>query len=79
MFRNVGSKLRAVGLAAVGSVGTALVVPGVALAQTAAVEFDPAPVMEIVTNAQLFIVTIGLGVLILLMVAKGIKWARKAG
>jgi hypothetical protein len=45
----------------------------------AAVTFDPAPVIAIVNEATTFVTTIGLAVLIFLMVAKGIKWARKAG
>lgn len=64
---------------ALGMVGAAMLVPSVALAQTTPVEFDTAPVLAIVTEATTFIVAIGLAVLTLLMIAKGIKWARKAG
>lgn len=56
-----------------------LLAPGLAAAQGAAVDFDTAPVLAIVSDAQDFIVTIGLAVLTMLMVAKGIKWARRAG
>lgn len=70
-FSRFGAALLAVG-------GTALVAPGLALAQ-ADVEFDPAPVLAIVTEASAFIIAVGLAVLTLLMVAKGIRWARKAG
>lgn len=51
-----------------------------AFAQTGgAVAFDPAPVLAIVDSAQDFIIAVGLAVLTMLMVAKGIKWARRAG
>lgn len=54
-------------------------VPAFAQGPAPAVTFDPAPILAIVTDAQAFIVTIGLAVLTLIMVAKGIRWARKAG
>jgi len=43
------------------------------------VTFDTTDVLAIVDSATTFITTVGLAVLALLMVAKGIKWARKAG
>jgi hypothetical protein len=60
---------------------TGVAFTGLAFAQGggAAVTFDPAPVIAIVDQATTFVTTIGLAVLIFLMVAKGIKWARKAG
>ena len=63
-------------LASVASIG--LVGSSLALADDA-VNFDTAPVLAIVTSATTFITTIGLAVLVMLMIAKGIKWARKAG
>lgn len=58
----------------------AMLVPGLAAAQAGGTpDFDPAPILAIVTSAQEFIVAIGMAVLIMLMVAKGIKWARRAG
>lgn len=45
----------------------------------AQVTFDTTEVIGIVDSATAFITTVGLAVLGLLMVAKGIKWARKAG
>jgi hypothetical protein len=59
-------------------VSGSFLLPVLASAQSA-ITFDPAPVLDIVNQAQTFIVTIGLAVLSMLMVAKGIKWARKAG
>lgn len=41
--------------------------------------FDPAPVLQIVADAILFIVAIGVAVLGLIFTARGFKWARKAG
>lgn len=58
--------------------GTSLL-PVLASAQDATVAFDPAPILAIVTSAQAFIVAIGMAVLTMLLVAKGIKWARRAG
>lgn len=73
-LRQMKSIALAACLAVVGSIAAAP-----AMAQTAAVEFDPAPVLGIVTQATTFVVAIGTAVLIFLMVAKGIRWARKAG
>jgi len=49
------------------------------LASAQGITFDPAPVIAIVDSATTFVTTVGLAVLVFLMVAKGIKWARKAG
>jgi hypothetical protein len=56
----------------------AALLPSVAMAQTG-IDFDTTEVLGIVTDATTFIVAVGLAVLGLLMVAKGIKWVRKAG
>lgn len=58
-----------VGLVSLFSAGTA----------SAQVVFDSTEVIAIVDSATTFITTVGLAVLIMLMVAKGVKWARKAG
>lgn len=71
--RSFGSRVALALLASLSIVGAA------SAQDTAAVDFDPAPVLAIVTSATTFITTVGLAVLVMLMVAKGIKWARKAG
>lgn len=53
--------------------------PAFAQGSGSGLSFDSAEVLAIVTSATVFITTVGLAVLGLLMVAKGIKWARKAG
>jgi hypothetical protein len=64
-------------LAIAGAVAlTSLVASNPASAQ---IGFDPADVTAIVDEATTFITTVGLAVLVMLMVAKGIRWARKAG
>jgi len=76
------SGLRMLSLAMALAVVSAIALPGAAFAQGgggAAVTFDPAPILAIVDQATTFVVAIGTAVLLFLMVAKGIKWARKAG
>lgn len=46
---------------------------------SADVVFDTTEILGIVTSATAFITAVGLAVLAMLMIAKGIKWARKAG
>ena len=75
MFKRVRSAFLTAGAA----VGTSLVVYAPAFAAGTDVTFDPAEALSIVDSAKTFIITVGLAVLTLVMVAKGIKWARKAG
>jgi hypothetical protein len=60
------------------AIGAVLLVPSVALAQ-ATPTFDPTDTIAMVNDAKSFITTVGLAVLALIMLAKGIKWVRKAG
>lgn len=69
-----GSRVRQVGTA----IGVTLLVPAVAFAQTTPT-FDPTETLAMVSDAKSFITTVGLAVLGLIMLAKGIKWVRKAG
>ncbi len=46
---------------------------------SATVTIDPTDTLAIVTEANAFIVAVGLAVLGLVYTARGIKWARKAG
>jgi hypothetical protein len=62
----------------VAAVSAVLLVPAVALAQTTPT-FDPADTLAMVADAKSFITAVGLAVLSLVMLAKGIKWVRKAG
>lgn len=41
--------------------------------------FDTAPVIQLLVNVSGFIVTVGMQVLLLMMVVKGLKWVRRAG
>lgn len=54
-----------------------VVAPSTAFAQT--VTFDPTDTLALVDDAIAFITAVGLAVLGLIMLAKGIKWVRKAG
>lgn len=63
----------------VAAVGAVVLVPALAFAQGPAPTFDPAPTLAIVADAVDFITTVGLAVLGLIMIAKGIRWVRKAG
>lgn len=68
--------------AVVGRVAAVLsvaLVPALAFAQAPPPTFDPAPTLAIVADAVDFITTVGLAVLGLIMIAKGIRWVRKAG
>lgn len=76
---NIRNKLSALSLAVVGAMASAVALPSAAFAQATGIDFDTTEVLGIVDDATAFIVTVGLAVLGLLMVAKGIKWARKAG
>lgn len=78
-MRNAIARVKGVYQAAFVALVACLLAPGLAMAQTGDVEFDPAPALAIVASAKDFIVEIGIAVLVLIMVAKGIKWARKAG
>jgi len=62
----------------VAAVGLMALVPALAFAQ-ATPQFDPAPTLAIVADAVAFITAVGLAVLGLIMIAKGIRWVRKAG
>lgn len=64
------------GFAAV--VGSVSLVPALAFAQATPV-IDPADTLALVADAKDFIIAVGLAVLGMIMVAKGIKWARRAG
>lgn len=70
MHRKFGAKL-----AAVSAVGFASVV-GSGLASAA---IDTTEALAAVDDASTFITTVGLAVLTMLFVLKGIKWARRAG
>lgn len=59
-------------------VGSVSLVPALAFAQSTPV-IDPTETLALVADAKDFIVAVGLAVLGMLMVAKGIKWARRAG
>lgn len=72
------SKVRQVG-AKVGGLALVALVPGFALAQSAPVTFDPADTLAIVDSAVDFITAVGMAVLGLIMLAKGIRWVRRAG
>lgn len=63
----------------VAAVGAVALVPALAFAQAATPQFDPAPTLAIVADAVAFITAVGLAVLGLIMIAKGIRWVRKAG
>lgn len=66
--------------ARVGAAAAAVaLVPSMALAQTTDIGFDTAEVIGIVDEAKAFIITVGLAVLSLIMVAKGLRWGRRAG
>lgn len=54
-----------------------VIAPSAAFAQT--VTFDPTDTLALVDDAIAFITAVGLAVLGLIMLAKGIKWVRKAG
>ena len=75
---NIRNKLSALSLAFVGAMASAVARPSAACAQ-ATIDFDTTEVLGIVDEATAFIVAVGLAVLGILMVAKGVKWARKAG
>ena len=74
MFQNVKVW---VGKCSAGAVALVAAVP--AFAAGSGVTFDTTEPLALVADAQAFIVTVGLSVLTLFLVAKGIKWARKAG
>lgn len=78
MFDRVRSRFGAF-VGRVAAVGTAAMVPALAFAQTTTVEFDPADTLAIVAEASDFITAVGLAVLGLIMLAKGLKWVRRAG
>lgn len=61
-----------------GAVVALALVPAAAFAQTTPT-IDPAPTLALVADAQAFIIAVGMAVLAMLMIAKGIKWARRAG
>ena len=69
--RRFGSALAMVFLASFVSVQSAF-------AQTTPT-FDPTDTLAMVADAKSFITTVGLAVLALIMLAKGIRWVRKAG
>ena len=75
-FARANVVVRALAFAAVVALGSVLSPPQLSHATIA---FDTTDVLAIVDSATTFITTVGLAVLALLMVAKGIKWARKAG
>lgn len=75
MFRSfLGSCREHVGKAAVVALAVS---PSLVFADD--LTFDPAPILAIVTSATTFVTTVGIAVLQFVMIAKGIKWARKAG
>lgn len=65
--------------AKVGGLALVALVPGFALAQSTPVTFDPTSTLAIVDSAVAFISTVGIAVLGLIMLAKGIRWVRRAG
>lgn len=71
MWRRFGAK--------VGGLALVALVPGFALAQSTPVTFDPASTLAIVDSAIAFITAVGMAVLGLIMLAKGIRWVRRAG
>lgn len=72
------SKVRQFGVKA-GGLALVALVPGFALAQSAPVTFDPASTLAIVNSAVAFITAVGMAVLGLIMLAKGLRWVRRAG
>jgi hypothetical protein len=78
MFDRVRSRFGAF-VGRVAAVGTVALVPAIAFAQATTVEFDPADTLAIVAEASDFITAVGLAVLGLIMLAKGLKWVRRAG
>lgn len=69
-------KLRTRMGAVVGALVASFMVPGLALAQTG---IDTTEALAAVADAKTFITTVGIAVLAMIFVAKGIKWARRAG
>jgi len=78
LFNRFGNKLRTFAAALSFAVLSSLVAVQSASAQTT-VTFDPADTLAMVADAKAFIIAVGLAVLALIMLAKGIKWVRKAG
>ena len=83
MFDALKSKWSSLKAAVVGATVGALVVTNTAMAQAAGGGFDlsaaQTEVLGYVTTTVAFILAIGIAVLGLVMVAKAVKWARKAG
>lgn len=69
--------VRRFGAKVVGTASALALIPSVALAQT--VTLDPTDTLALVDEAVAFISAVGLAVLGLIMLAKGIKWVRRAG